>query len=70
MQQTNPFLWLVGFIILALIAREIVCWYWKMNEVVSLLRASNELHAKTNEIMGNFVGASRKDVEQDAQPNS
>lgn len=70
MQQTNPFLWLVGFIILALIAREIVCWYWKMNEVVSLLRASNDLHAKTNEILGNLAGSRQTDGYHGEQPNS
>lgn len=70
MQHDSPFLWLVGFIILMLIAREIVCWYWKMNEVVFLLKKLNALHAETNEILGSLAGERKTRDESDEQPNS
>lgn len=31
------------FIVIFLICREIVCWYWKMNETVSLLTEIRDL---------------------------
>ena len=34
---------LVGVIIVFLICREIVCWYWKINKLVELIEEQNDL---------------------------
>ena len=34
---------LAGIIIIFLICRELVCWYWKINKIVSLMEEQNNL---------------------------
>ena len=39
-QQPDPILLLIGFALLVLITlliREVLCWYWKLNNIVALL---------------------------------
>lgn len=42
MDSATPFVTLLIVILIFLICRELVCWYWKLNEVVSLLRDIKE----------------------------
>ncbi|WMW64410.1 hypothetical protein [Nitratidesulfovibrio liaohensis] len=53
--------WLIGFLIVAFIARELFCWYLKMNEVVSLLKKQNALHEETNALLRELTGKERDD---------
>jgi hypothetical protein len=34
---------IVGLIIIFLICRELVCWYWKINKRITLMEEQNEL---------------------------
>ena|ERR1700674_3876564 len=50
----NPGSWLIGFGILILVfvlIREILCWYWKINEIVDLLKNIRENNANTNALL-------------------
>lgn len=38
MDQTSAVLWLLVIVAVFLMCREVVCWYWKVNEVVAILR--------------------------------
>lgn len=67
-QVVNSFMWLVGIIALVLVMREIVCWYWKMNDTVSLLKTSIALHEETNEILRTMAGIERKDEQVTDKP--
>lgn len=35
-------LWIIGLLVLFLITRELITWYWKINEIVSLLKKIEE----------------------------
>ena len=48
----NPDAWLyiIGILVVFLIIREILCWYWKINKIVSTLETTKELSEKLAEI--------------------
>ena len=37
---------LCGAVIVFLIVREVMCWYWKINDLLSEVKRSNELQAE------------------------
>ena len=52
---------LIGIIIIFLICRELVCWYWKINKIVALMEEQNNLIKKyfsTNSITQNNINVS------------
>lgn len=34
---------LIGAVIVFLICRELICWYWKINKIVALMEEQNDL---------------------------
>jgi TctA family transporter len=34
---------IIGIIVLFLICRELICWYWKINRIVALMEEQNAL---------------------------
>lgn len=30
----NPVIWIIVILLIILVAREILCWYWKINEIL------------------------------------
>jgi hypothetical protein len=44
---------LVGLILIFLLCREIMCWYWKIGEIIGLLQRSLEEMKITNSILRN-----------------
>jgi cell division protein FtsB len=42
---------LAGVIIVFLIARELVTWYWKVNEIITHQKSTNTLLKEQNEIL-------------------
>ena len=50
--QPDPVLLLLGFgllVVIFLLLREVVCWYWKLNRIVALLEAIQRNTAKPRE---------------------
>lgn len=43
----TPWFWIVGAILLWLVIREFMTWYWKVNEMVTLLKKIEENTRKT-----------------------
>ena len=43
MHPTSPWITMLILLVVFLICREIICWYWKMNDVVSLLKDIKKL---------------------------
>lgn len=31
----NPIVWIIVILIIILVSREILCWYWKINEILN-----------------------------------
>jgi hypothetical protein len=48
-------IWIVVVIILFLLCREIICWYYKINERITLQTETNELLKKILEKKGNIL---------------
>lgn len=55
------FIFLVIIIVIFLICREIVCWYWKINETLSVLKEIRDL-LKHSSLASNTEGASENTV--------
>ncbi|SEL44697.1 hypothetical protein [Parapedobacter koreensis] len=51
MNLTDVLIFLGVGIVVFLIFREIVMWYWKINEIVSNQRVTNELLEEQNELL-------------------
>lgn len=49
-------IWIVVVILLFLLCREIICWYYKINERITLQTETNELLKKILEKKGNIFG--------------
>ena len=49
-------IWIVVIILLFLLCREIICWYYKINERITLQTETNELLKKILEKKGNIFG--------------
>lgn len=67
MDMGNPigsFFWLIAVIVLLvilfLIFRDMVCWYWKINERITLQKQQIELSKETNELLMTIINRSRK----------
>ena len=49
-------IWIVVVILLFLLCREIICWYYKINERITLQTETNELLKQILEKKGNIFG--------------
>ena len=49
-------IWIVVIILLFLLCREIICWYYKINERITLQTETNELLKQILEKKGNIFG--------------
>jgi hypothetical protein len=58
---TSMLVSLLILLVVFLIFREVVCWYWKMNETVSLLKEIRDL-LKTNSLETNEEPEYTKDI--------
>jgi len=64
--QNRLITFLITFLILAvifLILREIMCWYWKINESISLLNEIRNL-LKNNKELSNFDNRNSNNVDE------
>lgn len=68
MGHSFTWVYLIVGIVVFLICREIVCWYWKMSDVVSLLRdikqSLNEIKSELNSGPSNQQQKSHEGVQQ------
>lgn len=46
---------IAGIAIVFLLIREVVTWYWKINEITDNQRKTNELLREQNELLRDFV---------------
>ena len=60
--STQILIWLAIIAIAFLILREVVCWYWKINQSVGLLKEIRDLLITAQSVHANFTG--------NPQPNS
>ncbi len=69
---SNPLLAIIvalaAIILVIFIIREIVCWYWKINEIVYNLRDLNQRVKETNQILKRAFPEPEKRIEKPVSP--
>jgi len=83
MHSSDLFIVLLVLLLIFLIARELICWYWKLNKIVSLLESIDgklnlddkieQIQIALDKIEGNSIGKSSasniNDAAQGESPN-
>ncbi|MEO4049449.1 hypothetical protein AAFN46_20515 [Pseudomonas sp. CAU 1711] len=50
LNSPDALLYILGIVLIFLVLREILCWYWKINKIISTLEATTKLNEKLTEI--------------------
>jgi hypothetical protein len=53
---TNSIIIIIVIVVLFLIGRELLCWYYKINERIELQKETNLLQKKTNHLLETLIG--------------
>jgi len=61
---------LAGIVIVFLICREIICWYWKINNIVALLEEQNRLLGELSRKIGSSGNVQNSSGSNSSQQNS
>ena len=67
MDSLSPFWTLLILLAIFMVCREIVCWYWKLNDVVTLLK---DIKKSLNNIESEFINKppDRYELKKEVQP--